>query len=115
MEGAAYILIEGKATLSVARSGLEEPLQVVGEGEFIGGLSLLVDTKRLFSLTASSPVTCLTLSGEKFRKTGEQFPEIFGKAVEVIAITIAHWEIRLLDALARQGSQCLKFAGASLL
>ncbi len=115
MEGAAYILLEGTATLTVARGGNEEPLRVLGEGEFIGGLSLLADMKRLFSLTASSPVTCLMLSGEKFRKTGEQYPEIYRDVVEAIALAIGTWEVRLMDALIRQGSQCIKFLGASLL
>ena len=73
-DGDAFCLISGKAQLERTVDSTRFPVRVLGPGEFIGGLSLLGETRRLYSLRALEETICLVLSREKFSKTLQQFP-----------------------------------------
>jgi CRP-like cAMP-binding protein len=83
--------------------------------EFIGGLSLLGETKRLFSLKAVSDTTCLVLNREKFSKTIEQFPHLLVKICNAVAKSIDLWEERFLSDRADQCGECLSQLGVTLI
>lgn len=109
----AYFIIEGSARL-VHENGREELLTEYKEGNFLGGLSLFSDIKRLFSLRAVSKVTCLTLSREKFQKTLQQFPDIAGRLFENAVRSIYEWEAGLLGGHALDCPQCRANVGVTL-
>jgi CRP-like cAMP-binding protein len=72
-------------------------------GEFMGGLTLIGETGRLFSLKSVSDTTCLVLNREKFAKTMDQFPDLLMKICKAVTHSIDNWEKRFL---ADQGSLC---------
>jgi CRP/FNR family transcriptional regulator, cyclic AMP receptor protein len=109
----AYFILQGTARL-ILENGGEILLTEYREGDFLGSQSLFHDTKRLFTLRASTELTCLVLSREKFKKTLEQFPEIAGKMFEAIVVGIHQWESRFVNKHARECSHCQRSLGVTL-
>ncbi len=109
----AYYILEGTAGLLSERNGGSEYTEF-GEREFIGGMSLFCDIKRLFTLRAKTRVVCLTLSRDKFQKIVERFPEITDKMVKAIILGVHAWEERFLREHARACDGCRKWVGVSL-
>jgi CRP/FNR family transcriptional regulator, cyclic AMP receptor protein len=109
----AYCIIEGKAVL-VLENDEEQKLSRFVESDFIGGLSMFYDMKRLFTLKAETRLVCLTLSREKFQKTLEQFPEILGRVFEGIVKSIYQWESRFVGEHALKCSDCRQNIGVTL-
>ena len=70
-DGNAFYIISGKAELLRQDEGGDSNLKQYSEGEFLGGLALLGDMRRLFSLRASTDMTCLVLNRDKFSKALE--------------------------------------------
>jgi CRP-like cAMP-binding protein len=102
-DGQAFYIVEGKAKLEHRDNGVTATVRDCETGEFLGGLTLLGETGRLFSLKSVTDTTCLVLSREKFAKTMEQFPGLLMKICKAVAHNIHNWEKRLL---ADQGSRC---------
>jgi CRP/FNR family cyclic AMP-dependent transcriptional regulator len=92
-----YILIGGRA--QVIREYKEQSLILneLKEGEFFGGLALLADVQRLFSVRAVTAVECLTVDRESFRKLIVQFPEVAIKAIDMMVKRIVQMEEKLLE------------------
>ena len=85
-----------------------------GEGEFLGGLALLGDMRRLFSLKAVTDMRCLVMSREKFLKAIEQFPELIPRVLETVVDRIRSWEERLLIDQEGLCDRCRMKVGVSL-
>ncbi len=113
VDACAYYIISGRAKL-VFENGEEEELRTIGETEFIGGLSLFCDMKRLFTLKADTALTCLMLSKEKFQKTLEQFPQIAGKMFEALVEGIYAWEAGFVREHGLKCKECKASIGVSL-
>lgn len=109
----AYYIISGTGTLLLEQASA--PLQTVSAGRFIGGLSLLGDVKRLFSLRAEQQLVCIVLTREKFRKTLDQFPTIIHKIMENAVVGVYQWETRCLRRHAGSGAGGEMAVGVSLL
>lgn len=92
-----YILMTGRA--QVIREYKEQSLILneLKEGEFFGGLALLSDVQRLFSVRSVTAVECLTVDRESFRKLVVQFPDVAIKAIDVMVRRIVQMEERLLE------------------
>ena len=75
-DGRAFYIINGQAQLERRNNGETTGVREYTTGEFIGGLTLLGETKRLFSLKSTTDTTCLVLSREKFSKTMEHVPHV---------------------------------------
>ena len=90
VDPSAYYVLSGTGTLLLEQA--PAPLQTISEGRFIGGLSLVGDMKRLFSLRAEQQLVCIVLTREKFRKTLDQFPNIIHKIMETVAAEVYQWE-----------------------
>ena len=84
-------------------------------GEFIGGLTLLGETKRLYSLKSTTETTCLVLNREKFSKTMQQFPGLLAKICNAVAMSIDTWEERFLSNRGDQCGECLNQLGVTLI
>ena len=114
-DGRAFYIINGQAQLERRDNGGTISVREYNTGEFIGGLTLLGETKRLFSLKSATETTCLVLSREKFSKTMEQFPSLLAKICNAVAKSIDTWEERFLSDRADQCGDCLNQLGVTLI
>jgi CRP-like cAMP-binding protein len=105
-DGQAFYIVEGKARLERKDNGVDAEIRDCKPGEFMGGLTLLGETGRLFSLKSVSDTTCLVLNREKFSKTMKQFPDLLMKICKAVTHNIDKWEKRFLADQANQGTQC---------
>jgi CRP-like cAMP-binding protein len=111
----AFCLIAGKAQIErTVKSGVQA-LHVFGPGEFIGGLTLLGETRRLYTLRALETTICLVLSREKFTKTLEQFPGQALRLFKAVADAISRWEEGFLEELSDECRKCIPRLGVSLI
>jgi CRP/FNR family transcriptional regulator, cyclic AMP receptor protein len=107
-DGQAFYIVEGKARLEREDNGDTTIMRDCESGEFLGGLTLLGETGRLFSLKSVADTSCLVLNREKFAKTMVQFPDLMMKICKAVAQSIDTWEKRFLTD---QGDQCGKCMG----
>ncbi len=114
-DGQAFYIINGLAQLERKGNGETTAVREYKTGEFIGGLTLLGETRRLFSLKSVTETTCLVLSREKFSKTLEQFPNLLAKICNALAKSIDLWEERFLANRADQCGECLSQLGVTLI
>ena len=111
----AYYFLEGAAALLRKFDLGEEKLRAFGAGDFLGGLSLLSGAPRLFSLKAETPLTCLVLAGEEFRKTLERFPEAVSLVMNEAFLQIHRWEYDLVVQHAAACPRCKSAVGVTLI
>lgn len=114
-DGRAFYIISGKATLERETNGSAKEIRDCRNGEFIGGLTLLADVRRLFSLRAVEDTVCLILEREKFTKAIEQFPNIMPRIFKAVAKKIDSWEERFLADRADLCGECMVNLGVSLI
>ncbi len=114
-DGQAFYFIDGKASLERNTNGETTVVREYATGEFVGGLTLLGETKRLFSLKSVAETTCLVLDREKFKKTMEQFPGLLVKICNAVAKSIDTWEERFLSDRVDQCGDCLDKLGVTLI
>jgi CRP/FNR family cyclic AMP-dependent transcriptional regulator len=114
-DGRAFYLISGRARLLCEEEGTEHAVRDVEEGEFLGGLSLLGNMPRLFSMKAMTDTTCLVLTREKFNKAAERFPEIMHKITKAVVKGIRDWERKFFLIHAQHCNECQKKMGVSLI
>ena len=114
-DGKAFYIISG--TAEVVRED-ERGQAILGkfvQGEFFGGLALLGDMRRLFSVRAQADMMCLVMTREKFTKAMEQFPELMPRVLQATVKGIRLWEKRLLLEPGGLCNQCRKKVGVSLI
>jgi CRP-like cAMP-binding protein len=114
-DGQAFYIINGTARLERKDNAKTTAVREYKTGEFIGGLTLLGETRRLFSLKSDTATTCLVLSREKFSKTMGQFPDLLVKICNAVAKSIDSWEERFLADRADQCGECLSKLGVTLI
>ena len=114
-DGQAFYLISGTALLERRDNAKTTAVREYKAGEFIGGLTLLGETRRLFSLKPDPETICLVLSREKFSKTMRQFPDLLAKMCDAVAQRIDTWEERFLADRADQCGECLSKLGVTLI
>lgn len=90
-----YIVISGKAQVIRELKHSSVFLEEFKPGDFFGGLALFSRTNRLFSVRALTPLECLTLDRESFRKLLVQFPEVAVAVLEVMIRRIVTLEEKL--------------------
>ncbi len=114
-DGIAFYILSGTAEVVRKDESGEFRLGKYGEGEFLGGLALLGDMRRLFSLKALTDMRCLVMTREKFTKAIEQFPDLMPRVLETMVDRIRSWEERLF--LDKDGlcDACRKKVGVSLI
>ncbi len=114
-DGQAFYIIEGKAVLEYKQS--EETISVrdCKSGEFMGGLTLVGEMPRLFSLKAAEDTVCLILNREKFSKAMEQFSDLMPKIFKALVSGIDNWETRFLADRTDKCGDCMDRLGVSLL
>jgi CRP/FNR family cyclic AMP-dependent transcriptional regulator len=114
-DGQALYIIDGRAVLERSDNEKTTEIRNCESGEFIGGLTLLGEKRRLFSLRSVADTTCLVLNREKFSKTMEQFPNLMFKICNAVAQSIGTWEKRFLSDRADQCGECMDRLGVTLI
>ncbi len=114
-DGQAFYIVNGKARLERKESGEAVEIRICDAGEFLGGLTLLGETGRLFSLKSVTETTCLVLNREKFTKTMEQFPSLLMKICKAVSQSIDSWERRFLTEQGDQCGECTERLGVTLI
>ncbi|MBW2427785.1 MAG: cyclic nucleotide-binding domain-containing protein [Deltaproteobacteria bacterium] len=114
-DGQAFYIIGGRARLERQDNGETRKVRDCETGEFLGGLTLLGETRRLFSLKSVSDTTCLVLNREKFSKTMGQFPDLMMKICKAVAHSIDTWEKRFLTSQGDQCGECMERLGVTLI
>jgi CRP/FNR family cyclic AMP-dependent transcriptional regulator len=114
-DGRAFYIISGKARLERTDNSTAKEIRDCDAGEFMGGLALLGQVRRLFSLKTLQDTVCLILEREKFSKAIEQFPDIMPRIFRAVAKNIDVWEERFLADRADMCGQCLVNLGVSLI
>ena len=114
-DGQAFYIIDGKARLERNNNGDSIKVRDCETGEFLGGLTLLGETGRLFSLKSVADTTCLVLDREKFAKTMNQFPELMMKICKAVTQSIDTWEKRFLKDQGDQCGGCMEHLGVTLI
>lgn len=112
-DGRALYFIDGRAELW--REGIDAPLTDFGPGTFLGGLSLLGEARRLFTLRAVSRVECLVLARERFVKTLERFPDLLPRVLDAVVSGVRDWEEGFVVNHAAVCVACRAGLGVSLL
>jgi CRP-like cAMP-binding protein len=114
-DGQAFYVIEGKAVLEYEQNGDTKIIRDCETGEFLGGLALVGEMRRLFSLKAAADTTCLILNREKFAKVLDQFQDLMPRIFKALAMGIDSWEERFLSARTDKCGDCMELLGVSLL
>jgi CRP/FNR family transcriptional regulator, cyclic AMP receptor protein len=114
-DGQAIYIINGRAILERRNNGETSEIRDCEAGEFLGGLTLLGEGGRLFSLKSVAETTCLVLSREKFAKTMEQFPGLMMKICKAVVQHIDTWEKRFLAEQGDQCGECIRKLGVTII
>ncbi len=114
-DGRAFYIISGKARLERADNSTAKEIRDCNAGEFMGGLTLLGEVRRLFSMKALQDTVCLILEREKFSKAIEQFPNIMPRIFKAVAKNVDAWEERFLADRADMCGECMVNLGVSLI
>jgi len=114
-DGRAFYIIDGRARLERNDNGKKIEIRDYQTGEFLGGLTLLGETRRLFSLKSVTDTTCLVLNRGQFLKTMEQFPNLLARICNAVAKSIDTWEDRFLADRGDQCGDCMGRLGVTLI
>ena len=115
-DGQAFYIVDGQARLERKENGEAIKIRDCNAGDFLGGLTLLGETDRLFSLKSVTDTTCLVLNREKFTKTMSQFPNLMIKICRAVAQSIDSWERHFLaDQEVEQCGECTVRLGVTLI
>ena len=93
-----YVVICGKAQVIGELKTHSILLNEFGEGDFFGGLALLSDAARLFSVRAVNDLECLTIDRETFQKLFVQFPEVGLRTLNFMIRRVAQMQQKLKQA-----------------
>jgi CRP/FNR family cyclic AMP-dependent transcriptional regulator len=114
MTGKPCILVSGRAELVHEDEDGSEVIREFGAGDFLGGLALLGQTPRLFSLRASENLTCLIIEREKFVSVMQQFPDQLGRVMRAFVDGVMSWEERFLVSRSKGCEACRHKIGVSM-
>ncbi len=81
-----FVLIEG--TVAVTRNG--KTIGELGAGDWLGEISLLTQTPRTATVTATAPLRVLVITDRAFRRVVEAMPSIALKVLEKVGERLGH-------------------------
>jgi CRP/FNR family cyclic AMP-dependent transcriptional regulator len=113
-DGQALYIVSGRAELVHEDEDGSEVIREFGAGDFLGGLALLGQTPRLFSLRASENLTGLIIEREKFVSVMQQFPDQLGRVVRAFVDGVMSWEERFLVSRSKGCEACRHKIGVSM-
>lgn len=114
-DGQAFYIISGNVRVIHDDGGESHELRSFGPGSFLGGLVLLSNMHRLFSMQAVDDVVCMVVARDKFNTTLQQFPDILNRFIKAVVNSITSWEQHFLSRVDDKCVECWKNFGVSLL
>lgn len=114
-DGQAFYIICGKARLVQVQDGNEQEIRDFGPEAFLGGMSLMGNMRRLFTLKALTDVTCLILTREKFSRALEQFSDLVPKILNALVERVRLWEEHSYAYRVEHEDACKRCVGVSLI
>lgn len=111
----AFYIISGTGTVTRRDNGDVRPIGDIGPERFLGTLALIMRSKRLFSLKATTPMVCLVLERKKFQAQMSSNPQMAQLFLEAIAGRIVDWEERYLQEDGCRMQRTLDEVGVSLI
>ena len=113
-DGQALLIIRGQARLIRKQDDKRMQIRTYGEGEFLGGLSLLSPMRRLFTLQAATDLECLILTRNKFERVLAQMPELTTRIFKVLVDRLSARDEQILAACVDERTAC-QMGGISLI
>jgi CRP-like cAMP-binding protein len=113
-DGQAFFILTGKVQLLHRDETGEHVIRDYEQGTFLGGLALLGNMRRLFSMKALTDVTCLIMKRDKFTKAIGQFPDLMPKIFKAVVESVRVWEERFLVERSEACEACRHKIGVSL-
>ncbi len=104
MGDAAYIIIDGKADVTVSTPAGEITVAQVGKNELVGEIAILCDVPRTATVKAATEVTTLAISKELFFQMVTEFPEMAVEIMRELAQRLERTTSQLREAMSRNGA-----------
>ena len=99
----AFVILEGRAEVSLDRGGAEVTLAELGTNAFVGEMGILSDRPRSATVTATEPTTALRIDKRVFLELLTQFPQMSISVMREIAERLERTNAQLADAQAGGG------------
>jgi CRP-like cAMP-binding protein len=111
----SFYIISGTGEVIRSDNGSNRVIGEIGSGRSLGTLALIMRSKRLFSLKATTPLTCLVLERKKFQAQMATDPGMARIFLEAIATRVVDWEERYLREDGCKAQRTLDEVGVSLI
>ena len=113
VDQSAYFIIHGQ--MEAYLDGIVDPIESFKESDFVGALTLIGESKRLFTLKATIESVCIRLTKDKFEKARDQYPEISNKFLKAAVDKISSREERFITQYDITCAGCKSTIGLTLI
>lgn len=96
MADAAYVIMDGKAEVSVPGPRGPVVVNVMGKNEVIGEIAIFVDLPRTATVTAMTKVEALRISKDLFINVVRQNPDAAIELIKILALRLANTTQQLI-------------------
>lgn len=100
---AAYIIIDGVATVRIGTPNGDIEVARLGRGDVVGEIAILCDVPRTATVSATEKVTALKITKELFFRLINEFPQIAIEIMRELAARLERTNAQLRDAVSRTG------------
>lgn len=104
MGDAAFIIIDGTASVRINTDSGEIEVASLGKGDVVGEIAILCDVPRTATVQASSRLTVLKITKELFFRLVNEFPQISIEIMRELAARLESTNAQLRGALSRADS-----------
>jgi CRP-like cAMP-binding protein len=104
MGDAAYIIISGKADVTVSTPTGEITVAQVGKNELVGEIAILCDVPRTATVKAVDEVITLAISKDLFFQLVTEFPEMAVEIMRELAQRLERTTSQLREAMSSSGA-----------
>lgn len=98
---AAYIIVDGSASVLVETGGGEIEVATLGRNDFVGEIAILCDVPRTATVKALSQTVTLRITKDLFFRLVAEFPEMSVEIMRELASRLEHTTQQLREALAK--------------
>lgn len=98
---AAYIIIDGEASVRIRTDSGEIQVAELGKGDVVGEIAILCDVPRTASVEASGKLITLRITKELFFRLISEFPQISIEIMRELAARLERTNVQLREALNR--------------
>ncbi len=101
MGDAAYIIVDGAASVLVDSPGGEIKVAELGRNDFVGEIAILCDVPRTATVRATTKVVALRISKDLFFRLVEEFPQMAVEIMRELAHRLEQTTVQLREAIAK--------------